>query len=98
MTKADLVDAVFGKVGLSKIESQDIIEMIFDTIKQTLVEGESVKVSGFGTFNVKKKNARRGRNPKTGSDLEITPRRVITFRASNHLKNTVEKIDAPDAS
>jgi integration host factor subunit alpha len=97
MTKADLVDAVFGKVGLSKIESQDIIEMIFDTIKQTLVEGESVKVSGFGTFNVKKKNARRGRNPKTGSDLEITPRRVITFRASNHLKNTVEKIDAPDA-
>ncbi|MGD1074999.1 MAG: integration host factor subunit alpha [Thermodesulfovibrionales bacterium] len=98
MTKADLVDAVFGKVGLSKIESQNIIEMIFDTIKQTLIEGESVKVSGFGTFNVKKKHARRGRNPKTGSDLEITPRRVITFRASNHLKNSVEKVDAPDAS
>ncbi|MGD0883956.1 MAG: integration host factor subunit alpha [Thermodesulfovibrionales bacterium] len=98
MTKADLVDAVFGRVGLSKIESQNIIEMIFDTIKQTLVEGESVKVSGFGTFNVKKKHARRGRNPKTGSDLEITPRRVITFRASNHLKNSVEKVDAPDAS
>jgi len=98
MTKADLVDAVFGKVGLSKIESQNIIEMIFDTIKQTLVEGESVKVSGFGTFNVKKKNARRGRNPKTGSDLEITPRRVITFRASNHLKNSLEKVDATDAS
>jgi len=98
MTKADLVDAVFGRVGLSKIESQNIIEMIFDTIKQTLDEGESVKVSGFGTFNVKKKHARRGRNPKTGSDLEITPRRVITFRASNHLKNSVEKVDAPDAS
>jgi integration host factor subunit alpha len=98
MTKADLVDAVFGRVGLSKIESQNIIEMIFDTIKQTLIEGESVKVSGFGTFNVKKKHARRGRNPKTGSDLEITPRRVITFRASNHLKNSVEKVDAPDAS
>lgn len=94
MTKADLVDAVFGKVGLSKIESQNIIEMIFDTIKQTLVEGESVKVSGFGTFNVKKKKARRGRNPKTGDDLEITPRKVITFKASNHLKHSVEKADA----
>ncbi|HET6516415.1 MAG TPA: integration host factor subunit alpha [Thermodesulfovibrionales bacterium] len=92
MTKADLVDAVFGKVGLSKIESQNIIEMIFDTIRQTLVEGESVKVSGFGTFNVKKKNARRGRNPKTGADLEITPRKVITFKASNQLKDVVEKV------
>jgi integration host factor subunit alpha len=94
MTKADLVDIIFGKVGLSKIESQNIIELIFDTVKQTLVEGESVKVSGFGTFNVKKKNARRGRNPKTGEELQITPRRVITFRASNHLKDIIEKNDA----
>lgn len=94
MTKADLVDIIFGKVGLSKIESQNIIEMIFDTVKQTLVEGESVKVSGFGTFNVKKKNARRGRNPKTGDELQITPRRVITFRASNHFKDLIEKTDA----
>lgn len=94
MTKADLVDLIFGKVGLSKIESQNLIELIFDTVKQTLVEGESVKVSGFGTFNVKKKNARRGRNPKTGEELQITPRRVITFRASNHFKDLVEKSDA----
>jgi integration host factor subunit alpha len=94
MTKADLVDIIFGKVGLSKIESQNIIEMIFETIKQTLVEGESVKVSGFGTFNVKKKNARRGRNPKTGDELQITPRRVVTFRASNHFKELIEKTDA----
>jgi len=94
MTKADLVDLIFGKVGLSKIESQNIIELIFDTVKQTLVEGESVKVSGFGTFNVKKKNARRGRNPKTGQELQITPRRVITFRASNHFKDLIEKTDA----
>ncbi len=94
MTKADLVDIIFGKVGLSKIESQNIIEMIFDTIRVTLVEGESVKVSGFGTFNVKKKNARRGRNPKTGDELQITPRRVITFRASNHFKELIEKTDA----
>ena len=94
MTKADLVDIIFGKVGLSKIESQNIIEMIFETIRQTLVEGESVKVSGFGTFNVKKKNARRGRNPKTGDELQITPRRVVTFRASNHFKELLEKTDA----
>jgi len=94
MTKADLVDLIFGKVGLSKIESQNIIELIFDTVRQTLVEGESVKVSGFGTFNVKKKNARRGRNPKTGQELQITPRRVITFRASNHFKDLIEKTDA----
>ncbi|MCL4476748.1 MAG: integration host factor subunit alpha [Nitrospirae bacterium] len=94
MTKADLVDIIFGKVGLSKIESQNIIEMIFETIRQTLVEGESVKVSGFGTFNVKKKNARRGRNPKTGDELQITPRRVVTFRASNHFKELIEKTDA----
>ena len=91
MTKADLVDLIFGKVGLSKIESQNIIELIFYTVKETLVEGESVKVSGFGTFNVKKKNARRGRNPKTGEELQITPRRVITFRASNHFKDLIEK-------
>ena len=94
MTKADLVDLIFGKVGLSKIESQNIIELIFDTVKETLVEGESVKVSGFGTFNVKKKNARRGRNPKTGEELQITPRRVITFRASNHFKDLIEKTNA----
>jgi integration host factor subunit alpha len=94
MTKADLVDIIFGKVGLSKIESQNIIELIFDTVKQTLIEGESVKVSGFGTFNVKKKNARRGRNPKTGQELQITPRRVITFRASNHFKDLIEKTNA----
>lgn len=91
MTKADLVDLVFGKVGLPKIESQNIIEMIFDTIRQTIIEGESVKVSGFGTFNVKKKNARRGRNPKTGEELQITPRRVVTFRASNHFKEIIER-------
>jgi integration host factor subunit alpha len=58
------------------------------------MEGESVKISGFGTFNVRKKMARRGRNPKTGDDLEITPRRVITFRASNQLKAAMEKQDA----
>ena len=91
MTKADLVNAMFEKIGLSKKEALEIIELVFDTMKQTFVEGESVKVSGFGTFNVRKKMSRRGRNPKTGEDLEITPRKVVTFRASNQLKTTIEK-------
>lgn len=91
MTKADMADAIFEKVGLSKKEAQDIIEIIFDTLKQTFKEGESVKVSGFGTFHVRKKAARRGRNPKTGEDLEIAPRKVITFRASNKLKLSIEQ-------
>jgi len=91
MTKADLVEKIFEKIGLSKKEAQEIIEILFDTMKQAFVEGESVKVSGFGTFNVRQKLARRGRNPKTGDDLEITPRKVITFRASNQLKSEMEK-------
>lgn len=90
MTKADLADAIFEKVGLSKKEAQDIIEIIFDSLKQTFKEGESVKISGFGTFHVRKKASRRGRNPKTGQDIEITPRRVITFKTSNKLKLTIE--------
>jgi integration host factor subunit alpha len=90
MTKADLADSIFEKVGLSKKEAQDIIEILFEALKQTLKEGESVKVSGFGTFNVRKKASRMGRNPKTGEGLEITPRKVITFRASNKLKLAIE--------
>ena len=97
MTKADLVDSIFEKVGLSKKEAQDIVEILFDTMKQTFAEGESVKISGFGTFHVRKKMARRGRNPKTGADLEITPRRVITFKISNQLKDEIEKLNAQDS-
>ncbi len=91
MTKADLVERIFEKIGLSKKEALEIIEILFDTMKQTFVEGESMKISGFGTFNVRQKMARRGRNPKTGDDLEITPRKVITFKASNQLKSGIEK-------
>ena len=90
MTKADLVEIIFEKVGLSKKEAQDIIEIIFDTVKDAFVSGESVKIPGFGTFNVRQKAARRGRNPQTGEELEISPRRVLTFKASNQLKGLVE--------
>ena len=90
MTKAELVEKIREK-GLSKKEAPEIIEILFDTMKQTFIEGESVKITGFGTFNIRQKMSRRGRNPKTGEELEITPRRVITFRASNQLKSVMEK-------
>jgi integration host factor alpha subunit len=93
MTKADIVNTLFEKVGLPKKEAQDIIEIILSTMKETFVEGESIKISGFGTFNVRKKSSRRGRNPKTGEEIEITPRRVVTFRPSNQLKEMIEKVD-----
>ncbi|MEW6068675.1 MAG: integration host factor subunit alpha [Nitrospirota bacterium] len=94
MTKADLVDKIFEKIGLSKKEAQEIIEILFDTMKLVFIEGESIKISGFGTFNVRQKRSRRGRNPKTGDNIEITPRRVISFRPSNLLKSVIEKRDA----
>lgn len=93
MTKADLIRIVFEKIGLPKVESQIIIEKILETIKHTLSEGESVKISGFGTFHVRKKRQRRGRNPKTGEDLQITERKVVIFRPSNIVKKLVEKVN-----
>jgi len=92
MTKADIVNLIFEKVGLPRAEAQEIVESVFDTIKQTLVAGESIKVSGFGTFNVRKKNTRIGRNPKTKEEVEITPRRVVTFKASDQLKEIIAKM------
>lgn len=91
MTKAHIVNLVVGKVGLPRGEAQEIVEAVFDTIKETLIAGESVKISVFGTFNVRKKGARVGRNPKTKQEVEITPRRVVTFKASDYLKEFVEK-------
>ncbi|TAN45426.1 MAG: integration host factor subunit alpha [Nitrospirae bacterium] len=91
MTKADIVNLVFEKVGLPRNETQLIVEAVFDTLKETLQKDESIKVSGFGTFNIRKKNSRVGRNPKTKEEVEITPRRVITFKASDQLKEAVEK-------
>ncbi|MBF0538525.1 MAG: integration host factor subunit alpha [Nitrospirae bacterium] len=90
MTKADIVNALFENVGLPKKEAEEIIEVILETMKQTFADGESIKISGFGSFNVRKKRSRRGRNPKTGEDIEITSRTVITFKPSNFLKATVE--------
>jgi len=89
MTKADLVEAIHTKVGFSKKESADIVEMVFDTIKETLEKGEKIKISGFGNFEVRDKRSRVGRNPQTGEVIEISARRVLTFKPSQVLKNVL---------
>ena len=83
MTKADLIELVYEQIGLSKRNSADLVETFFDIIKETLEQGENLKLSGFGSFNIRDKRARRGRNPQTGEEITITPRRVLTFKASN---------------
>jgi len=89
MTKADIIENIYEKVGISKKETAKVIHIIFDTIKETLEDEESVKVSGFGTFSVRRKRARRGRNPQTDEEITISARKVITFKASNVLKELV---------
>ena len=83
MTKADIIEAIYDEVGFPKRESADMVETLFDIIKETLENGENIKLSGFGSFNIRDKRARRGRNPQTGESITITPRRVLTFKASN---------------
>ena len=89
MTKADIIEEVYQKVGFSKKESADIVETVFDIIKETLEKSENVKISGFGSFVVRQKRARRGRNPQTGDEIEITPRKVLTFKPSLVLKEVL---------
>ena len=86
MTKADLIEVIHDKVGLSKKESADIVELVFETMKQTLESSEKIKISGFGNFEVRNKNLRIGRNPRTGESIEISARRVLTFKPSQVLK------------
>ncbi len=92
MTKADLADKLYEKIGLPKKEATSIVETLFDSMKSILAEGESIKITGFGTFLVRKKNARKGRNPKTGMELEIEQRKVVTFKPSLQFKDLVEKV------
>jgi integration host factor subunit alpha len=89
MTKADIISDVFDKVGLPKQDAEELVEMILDTVKQTLKQSETVKLSGFGNFVVRKKRSRKGRNPKTGQEIEITPRSVVSFRPSMIFKEHV---------
>jgi integration host factor subunit alpha len=89
LTRAELVDAVHGKVGLSKADASRMVESVLDKVTDALVAGENVKLSGFGTFILRDKRQRVGRNPKTGIEVPITPRRVVTFRASQSLRQRV---------
>jgi integration host factor subunit alpha len=87
MTKAEIVEQIYEQVGFSKKESAELVEKVFQTIKETLAEGEKVKISGFGNFVVRPKNARKGRNPQTGQEILLEARRVLTFKPSLVLKN-----------
>jgi integration host factor subunit alpha len=89
LTKADLVEALYTKIGFSKKEAADLVEMVFETLKSTLASGSKVKISGFGNFVVRQKRARMGRNPQTGESIEISARKVLTFRPSQVLRAEV---------
>lgn len=91
LTKAELADLLFESVGLNKREAKDLVETFFDEIRDALARGEPVKLSGFGNFQVRDKPQRPGRNPKTGEIIPIAARRVVTFHASQKLKNMVER-------
>jgi len=89
VTRADLSEAVYQEVGLSRNESADLVESVLSEIADTLTRGEAVKISSFGSFSVRQKGQRVGRNPKTGEEVPILPRKVLVFRASNVLKNRI---------
>ena len=93
LTKSDIVEDLNNKIGLNKREAKELVDSVFETIKQTLINGEEVKVSGFGNFQLKDKPPRPGRNPRTGEDVEITARRVVTFKSGQKLKEKVKSID-----
>jgi integration host factor subunit alpha len=94
MTKAEIVEQIYERVGFSKKESADLVEKVFEIIKETLRDGEKVKISGFGNFVVREKNARKGRNPQTGEEIVLDARRVLTFKPSLVLKNLLNDGDA----
>lgn len=93
LTKADIAEHLFTQLGMSKREAKDMVEAFFEEIRQSLERGEQVKISGFGNFDLREKNQRPGRNPKTGEDIPISARRVVTFRPGQKLKARVENVE-----
>ena len=91
VTRADLAEAVYGTVGLSRTESAELVERVLELIGDALIEGSNVKLSSFGSFQVRSKNERIGRNPKTGEEVPILPRQVLVFKPSNVLKSKINK-------
>jgi integration host factor subunit alpha len=90
LTKADLASALFDEVGLNKREAKEFVDSWFETIRQALEDGDHVKLSGFGNFQLRDKNQRPGRNPKTGEEIPISARRVVTFKPGQKLRARVE--------
>jgi integration host factor subunit alpha len=90
LTKAQLAELLFDRIGLNKRESKDMIDAFFDLISKKLVDGEDVKISGFGNFQIRTKAPRPGRNPRTGQSIPIEARRVVTFHASHKLKEQIQ--------
>lgn len=91
VTRADLAEAVYGTVGLSRTESAELVERVLELICEALISGNNVKLSSFGSFQVRSKNERIGRNPKTGEEVPILPRQVLVFKPSNVLKSKINK-------
>ncbi|OPL14371.1 MAG: integration host factor subunit alpha [Firmicutes bacterium ML8_F2] len=98
MTKADLIENIYLKTGFSKKESADIVEIVFDLMKSTLEDGEKIKIAGFGNFVVKEKASRRGRNPQTGDEIEISSRKILSFKPSQVLKAAINGGNNPNSS
>lgn len=98
LTRADLAEAVYQEVGLSRSESSQLVESVLNELADTLVKGETVKLSSFGSFQVREKGGRVGRNPKTGEEVPIAPRRVLVFRASHVLKDRINSALSAEAA
>ncbi len=91
LTKADMAERLFDDLGLNKREAKELVEAFFEEIRSSLEQGQQVKLSGFGNFDLRNKNQRPGRNPKTGEEIPISARRVVTFHASQKLKSQIEE-------
>ena len=91
LTRASIIEALYKSIGLSRNESAELLEIIFEEIIQSFENNEKVKITSFGTFNLRHKKARIGRNPKTGIEASITPRTVVTFKPSSNIKNLIKK-------
>ncbi len=89
LTKAELIDSIYEKVGFSKKEAADLVELVFESMKEELCRGESIKISGFGKFRVRQKKSRMGRNPQTGEAMMISARKVLTFTPSRILRDGI---------
>ena len=95
LTKADMAEKLFNDLGLNKREAKEVVELLFEEVRNSLIENEQVKLSGFGNFDLRDKNERPGRNPKTGESIPVSARRVVTFKPGQKLKARVEAYAGP---